>query len=684
MSVLLTTVPLFGAAEEERWIPPSGDPSGAAIGYVVRERTPDRTRRDAPPDRVVETREQMEEAYQSGLEAYKAGRFAEAKIHFDRAVDVVLGSGLDLSEQPALRKAFDEIVRDIVDLETDLYSREPHTNVSFTEPPLDHLSDKHHLRDITTHLSPEEAEREREKIQKVIGQITYDIPVVLNAKVLALIEAFQTRLRKEFEGGLKRSGMYLPLIKETFREAGLPEDLAYMAHQESAYKTNAYSRAKAKGMWQFMSYTGRHYGLRRDMWVDERSDFEKATRAAAAYLKFLYARYDDWYLAMAAYNAGEGKIDRAIRRSGTRDYWKIAKTRYIRRETKYYVPAILASILIDKSPHDYGFDVEIKPELTWDTVTIDTPTDLRIIADAASVSVKEIKFLNPELRRHVTPPNVKTYTLRVPKNTRKQVVAKLESIPDNERVQWTVHQVRRGETFSSIARKYRVQTRALLSANPGHHPRRLRKGTVLVVPLNGVTPDMIRTAAKHEDRPRYEPGERVVHRVRRGDNLQRISWKYRTTISNLQRWNNLNGTVIYPGQRLVAYYGEKGSGPRQTVVPGGAAVSISGGRIEYRVQRGDSLWAISRKFQVPIDDICRWNGLSRRSVLQPGDRVLVGEEPPPGGGVAKAIKHRVRRGETLSAIARKYSVTIGQVRAWNNIYGTSLIYPGQVLTIRVN
>ncbi|HEU4401138.1 MAG TPA: transglycosylase SLT domain-containing protein, partial [Candidatus Polarisedimenticolia bacterium] len=381
----------------------SGDPSGSVLPAVAREKTPDRTRHESPPEHVREVREQMDEEYQAGLEAYRAGRFDEAKEHFDRAVDVILSGDIDLAEQPALKKAFDEMVRDIADMDAELYSRETGADEKENRSPLDEL------KDITTYLSPEEAEKERQKIQQVVGQISYDIPVVLNQKVLQFVEAFQTRIRDEFEPGLKRSGAYLPMIKEIFRKAGLPEDLAYMAHQESAFKLNAYSRSRAKGMWQFMSFTGRKYGLKNDLWVDERSDFEKATRAAAAYLKELYARYGDWYLAMAAYNAGEGKIDRAVARARSRDYWALTRTKFIRRETKYYVPAILASILIDKSPEDYGFTVETDPELKWDTVDLDKPTDLQVIADATGAPLETIRSLNPELRGLITPPNVPSY-----------------------------------------------------------------------------------------------------------------------------------------------------------------------------------------------------------------------------------------------------------------------------------
>src|SRR5437867_2418306 len=370
----------------------SGDQTGTVVPVVARETTPDRTRRESVPAHVREVRDQMEEAYQAGLEAYQAGRFDEAKGQFDRAVDIVLTSDIDLNEQPAFKKAFDEIVRNIADMDADLYSRENEPVEKEDRSPLDDL------KDISSYLPPEEAEKERQKIQQVVGKISYDIPVVLNPRVLAYIEAFQTRLRDDFEAGLKRSGAYLPMIKKIFREEGLPEDLAYMAHQESAFKLNAYSRARAKGMWQFMSFTGRKYGLRMDLWVDERGDFEKATRAAATYLKELYTRYGDWYLAMAAYNAGEGKIDRALGRSRAKDYWTLTKTRYIRTETKWYVAAILASILIDKSPEDYGFFVDTDPELKWDEVTVDKATDLQVIAGAAGATLETIRALNPELR----------------------------------------------------------------------------------------------------------------------------------------------------------------------------------------------------------------------------------------------------------------------------------------------
>jgi membrane-bound lytic murein transglycosylase D len=650
---------------------------------MTRETTPDRGRREALPQSVQEVRQVMEDAYQDGLEAYQAGRTDEAREHFNRAVDVVLSSGVDLNDYPTLKAAFDEMVGNIADLDAELYRQEPPAEGGENASPLDSL------KDITTYLSPEEAEKEREKIQKVVGTISYDIPITLNPRVLGFIEAFQTRIRGEFEAGLKRSGSFLPLIKSIFRDEGLPEDLAYMAHQESAFKITAYSRARAKGMWQFMSFTGKKYGLRIDPWVDERSDFEKATRAAARYLKDLHERYGDWYLAMAAYNAGEGKIDRAVARARTRDFWAICKTRYIRAETKSYVPAILASILIDKSPEDYGFKVDLDSPLAWETVTIDRPTDLQVLADGSGASLDAIRFLNGELRGLVTPPNVGSYTARVPVGSKDKLTTHLSAIPDDKRVSWTVHEVKNGETFTTVARRYKVPVRALVEANPRYAGKKLRHGWLLNVPLVAGAPVLQAATA---DEPTYDPGERIVHKVRSGDNLQEIASQYHTTVANLKRWNHLDKSVIRAGQRLVAYYGEKGNGPIQGE---NAPVTVAGNRIEYKVQEGDTLHSIARKFSAQLGDLQRWNNLGENSVIHPGDTIWVGE-PPSGAGSTTApaaapaatsssahptISHRVRKGETLNRIARLYDVTVGQVASWNHLSETAMLYEGQILHI---
>ncbi len=355
------------------------------------------------------------------------------------------------------------------------------------------------------------------------------------------------------------------------------------------------------------------------------------------------------------------------------------------------MPAILASILIDKSPDDYGFSVDIVEPLKWDTADIDKPTDLQVIADATGTSLEGIRALNPELRGLLTPPNLPTYTVRIPEGTRKDLLAKLETIPDDQRVSWTIHEVRPGETFASIAHKYRVSVRALLDANPRYAGRRLGRGKILNVPRSASATVAPITVVEAEDHPSFDPGERIVHRVRRGETLQRIAAKYRTTVGNLRRWNGLEHPLIRPGQRLTAYYGEKGDGPRSDPDAPIAPVTVAAGRIEYTVQRGDTLRSIARKFNTVIDDLCRWNNLTPDSVVRPGDRLFVGEEARgersrndedrSGGDAPTLVRHRVRRGETLHRIALKYQVSVHQVRSWNNLGVASLLRAGQVLTI---
>src|SRR5262245_29550408 len=341
-------------------------------------------------DRIQQLIDSMQELYGAGLDAHKAGRYDEARDYFDRAVEVALNSEVQIDSVPTLKAAYEEMLENVDSLEGDLYQDDV---AKGEEPPKDEL------KDITSYLSPEEAEKEREKVQSASRAVEYDIPVVLNDQVLTFIEAFQTRMRGPFEAGLRRSGRYLPTITRIFQEEGVPTDLAYMAHQESAFKTSAYSRAKAKGLWQFIAPTGRKYGLKRDQWVDERSDPEKSTRAAAKYLKDLYAMFGDWYLAMAAYNAGEGKVSRSMTRFSADDFWALTQhKRALRTETKNYVPAILASMIIDKAPQEYGFNVEPVGEVSYDVVTLDAATDLKVLADCAGTTVDEIRDLNPELR----------------------------------------------------------------------------------------------------------------------------------------------------------------------------------------------------------------------------------------------------------------------------------------------
>ncbi len=313
-----------------------------------------------------------------------------------------------------------------------------------------------------------------------------EVPVVFNDKVASFVTYFQTRGRKHFERWLSRQPLYMSTITALLREQGLPEDLFYIAFIESGLNPTAKSRAKAVGMWQFIRGTAKKYGLRVDWWIDERLDPEKATVAASKYLKNLYGQFGSWYLAAAGYNAGEGRVMRAIRKHGTEDFWVLAsRRRPLKRETREYVPKYLAAMMIAKAPEAYGFDayegLEAEP-LEYDTVSIKQATDLRVIAEAAETTVEEIKALNPELLRWFTPPDEPDYELRLPKGSAERFYANIGNIPLPERLRFHTHTVRRGDTLSMIAKRYGTSVQPIQYLN-NIKGVRLRPGSVIMIPV---------------------------------------------------------------------------------------------------------------------------------------------------------------------------------------------------------
>ena len=303
----------------------------------------------------------------------------------------------------------------------------------------------------------------------------YHFPIVMNAKVRHFISYYSTVQNRFMHRSLARSHRYLGMMRKILRDHDIPEELAYMVLIESGFKTHAYSRARACGPWQFISATGRRYGLEINAWVDERRDPVKATYAAAAYLCDLYKMFDSWYLAAAAYNAGEGKIQRAMRRHKTDDFWQMARFRYLKRETREYIPKLLAAIMIAKEPEKYGFtDIEYQEPFTFDLVKVDDATDLKVLAWAAGVRVEDIRQLNPELTYWCTPPKVKGYELRVPDGSGQRCRNALVNLPPEKRITFRRHRIRQGDTLSTIARRYHTGVKQIKELNGlrGHYPGR--------------------------------------------------------------------------------------------------------------------------------------------------------------------------------------------------------------------
>lgn len=319
----------------------------------------------------------------------------------------------------------------------------------------------------------------------VTEEITYDVPIVVNDRVEFFMRYFQTKGRKYFEKWLGRSERYLPMVKDIFRQNGLPEDLAYIALIESGFNPHAKSRAKAVGMWQFMRYTGKKYGLKIDLWIDERKDPEKATIAAALYLKALYEMFNSWYLAAASYNAGEGRIMRALKKHNTDDFWIVAQQKKtLKRETKDYIPKYIAALIIAKDPAKYGFtNIEYKSKLSYEKVNIPGATDIGVVAKACECPIEDIMELNPELLKWFTPPNYLQYELRLPQEKADIFRINFAAIPPKERLKFIVHKVKRGETLFAIAKRYGMPLQSILYLNKLKSAKFMKIGTELIVPV---------------------------------------------------------------------------------------------------------------------------------------------------------------------------------------------------------
>jgi membrane-bound lytic murein transglycosylase D len=499
------------------------------------------------------------------------------------------------------------------------------------------------------------------------GEQVYDMPVVMNTKVQRVMEYFTTKGREPFTIWLERKGRYEQIISDILREHGLPQDMIYLAMIESGFNTRAYSYAHAAGPWQFISGTGRKFGLTINWWVDERRDIVKSTHAACRYLSALYDMFGSWELALAAYNCGEGRVDRAIRRYKTNDFWQL---RRLPRQTRNYVPTFMGAMVIAKNPEKYGFFVEKYPAIQWDEVELTECTSLDVAARCADTSYDEMKLLNPELRRGCTPPDVAKYTLRVPKGSGDTFLAEYAKIPDDQKVTWVRHNVLRGQTLSGIAARYGTSVAAIKEFNNLRSSHLIREGSSLVIPVprGGSGSDHERWASV--------PGEEGTYRVRRGDTLGGIARRHGVSLSTLCNWNGLSRhATIYAGQSLRLW-------PGQTRSPSSASAtgSASGDRLVYVVKRGDTLASIAARYGVTVQSLRQANAI-QGSLIYPGQELSVasagsGNQPNP----AALGRYVVRRGDTLGRIAASHDMTVDELRRLNSVRG-SLIHPGQTLLV---
>lgn len=493
---------------------------------------PTQTPQPEKPDPVPGIIAEAEKAYAAGQEDYKAGHLDAAKQDFNRAVDILMQGPVEIKADDRLQQEFDKITEEINKLEMVAFKEGDGFAEQQPEPaPIDEANTANIPVDPNV----------KAKAEADLQHIQSDLPLMMNDYVAGFISYFSTHARSVFEASWVRSGRYREMIQRIFKEEGIPQDLIYLAQAESGFKPLALSRARARGMWQFMASRGVGYGLRRSWWVDDRQDPEKATRAAARHLKDLYNQFGDWYLAMAAYNSGPGSVQQAVKRTGYADFWELYKRDVLPTETKNYVPIILAMTIMSKNPAQYGLDaLQPDPPMKYDVVKVDYPVDLRLVAECVDVPVEQMIDLNPSLLRRTTPKD-QPFDLRLPEATKEKYQAAIASIPVEKRVAWRYYKVQTGDTLAGIARKYRTTERAIAQAN-NLEGTALAPEARLVIPVNGSANGKIVYS-------RYASH----YKTHTGDTVLTVAEDFGVPPDRLRRWNGLKGNGLRRGRVLVIY-----------------------------------------------------------------------------------------------------------------------------------
>jgi membrane-bound lytic murein transglycosylase D len=497
-------------------------------------------------------------------------------------------------------------------------------------------------------------------------QVIYNMPVILNERVKNCILYYQTVARDAFQRYLSRSTIYASMIDSIFIGMGIPTDMKYLALVESGFNPKAYSWARAMGLWQFIASTGRMYKLNRSWWYDERRDPIKSTIAAANFLNDLYQEFGSWELAMAAYNGGPGRVRKTIRNQKTTDFWKMK----LRKQTMDYVPFFMAATIICKNPEKFGFDeIEYLPEWEFDLVNINKCLDLKTIGKEIGCSVDDLKNLNPELLRQFTPPNMQPYPLRIPKGKKNKFLAAYEKMPSSKETSFVRHKINRGETVSTIARKYGVSQYAIFEANNLNRRSKIYAGKEIVIPVPN---DRSYSSKKNKS---YET-DGDVYVVKGGDTVWDIARAFSTTPEYIRRANKLDRRArIYVGQKLKV-------GETATLASTESKViQSSGKKSSYTVKKGDTLWDIAKRFGTTTGSIRRLNGLQSSSRIFPGQKLTV------SGNVSSTNNYEVytvKRGDTLWEIAAVYNTTVNRIKAWNNVNNPRNIKAGDRLIIYAN
>jgi membrane-bound lytic murein transglycosylase D len=460
-------------------------------------------------------------------------------------------------------------------------------------------------------------------------------------QVAGYISYFSNRGRGTFERAFARSGRYRDMMVSILKEEGVPQDLIYLAQAESGFHPLAVSRAGARGIWQFMGPRGRGYGLQRSMWVDDRQDPEKSTRAAARHLRDLYAQFGDWYLAMAAYNSGPGTVQAAVKRTGYADFWELYRRNVLPKETRNYVPIILAVTIMTKNLSQYGFDdVSMDEPAPFDKVWISYPVDLRLVAQCVDATPAQLQELNPSLLRLTTPREGK-FELHLPPGTKAQYQTAIATIPADMRLWWRYHKVQPGDTLASLARTYRVTAKSIETANHLDSTD-LEANAKVIIPV---------APGKHPFGDNATYARRITrYKVHKGDTVETVADNFGVSAQMLRRWNGLHNGDSLRGRRVLALH--------LPVSPNSEPVSSA-----------------SRKSTRPAKPVR--TGTAKAAA----GKALKTESPAEDNSEqANVLRHKVKSGETLYSIATTYKTTVAALKRSNGNLAT--LRPGMILVVQ--
>ncbi len=640
-----------------------------------------------PTNKIADLHSKAESYFLQGEEAYRRSEYGTADDRFQRALDVYLDANVTPNDRDALHAALIDLfnrIHVVMTFDGLIAGPDEIVPVEKDELPSPNVED---LADLHARLEASPPE---------LPKFSMPVPSPLENERVEWALAYLSGVRKEvIEEGLSQATRYMPMIESIFDEVGIPRELGWTPLIESLFKNTAYSHAAASGMWQFVSGTARLYNMKVGPNVDERRDPIISTRMAAIFMRDLYEEFQDWSLVLAAYNAGKGRIGRAMQRTGATDYWTLSERRAIPRETRDHVPKVYAAILMANDPEFYGLKVTQLPPYVYDESIMEANTDLRLVADLSGLTLEEIRELNPHIMAWVP----EGYPVRIPSGSQLAFENALAEVPKAERIAFLSHVVASGDTLSEIAGIYGTRQSAIVEVNNLRNPNRLSIGQRLIIPVG---PE----ARPYRAQPvaGFNTGERTTYRVQRGDELWGIAQNFRTTVGHLMRWNDLASDRIYPGDTLIVYYGvrsnmatpvalESSSTKTSSPLPSNLntdnptpETTTNSERGIYTVRRGDNFSAIAQRYDVTVAQLKLWNNRQSNTIF-PGDKLVVyspafsNSPVNTTGGMTNVQSYIVRRGDSPYEIAQRYGVGLDALLVANGLSRRSNIYPGDELQI---